>query len=127
LASSQLTGFSILQFFFVFFLQMYLFANYAKFDANQILIYGVFLYMSIYAYTELMDRNANAFWMELLKNIAGLGLFIYNGGWFGLQNVSPIASNLVAGYFIFSSLMVAYFVFKEFEQEKSLVALSNNY
>ena len=123
LASKLLIIFSWIQFSFAFYMQMYFFSHFGQFSSSQMLLIGAFFYLSIYAYTELMDRNNNAFWIELMKSIIGLSLFIYHGGWFGLQNHYPILNNFVALYFVFSSLAVGYFVFKEFKEENLQLAM----
>ena len=87
----------------------YLFGNIAKIGAPKMFWYGGVVFLSIYAYTELLDKNKYAFAWELLKNILGGYLIWKNGGWFGADALLPIASQLVAAYFIISTVVTAYF------------------
>lgn len=62
----------------------YLLYNIATIGNPAIFIYGGFIFLCVYAYTELMDRNPNAFWWELLKTIIGFYLiYAWKGEWFG--------------------------------------------
>ena len=63
----------------------------------------------MYASSELMDRNANAFWWELLKNSFGIGIVLYTSDWFGVSEFLPWLLPLVVSYFIISSVVVYLF------------------
>lgn len=93
----------------------YLFGNIAvinQMDSSYIYIYGGFAFLSIYAYTELMDRNPYALAWEIVRSGVGL-YFIYNqGDWFGASALLPGIQFVLAGYFIFSILITAYFVIR---------------
>ena len=88
----------------------YLFGNIAKIGAPNMFWYGGIVFFSIYAYTELLDKNKFAFAWELAKNILGGYLIWKNGGWFGADAMLPFASQLVAAYFVTSTIVTAYFV-----------------
>ena len=60
-----------------------------------------------------MDRNPNAFYYEIIKNIFGLSLIFSLGSWFGVDKIIPFGTYIIVLYFIVSSLAVAYFSFKE--------------
>ncbi len=93
----------------MFLLVSYLFGNIAKIGAPNIFWYGGIVFLSIYAYTELLDKSKFAFVWELAKNILGGYLIWKNGGWFGLDSVLPYGSAFLAFYFGVSSVVVAYF------------------
>ena len=76
-------------------------------------IYGVFLFLMIYSYTTLMDRDPNALWMEAVKSIIGLGIIYATGGWFLMEEILTGGTVLVAAYQVISALVVAWFVVKE--------------
>ena len=81
--------------------------------------YGAFIFMMIYAYSALMDRDPNAIWFELIKSVFGLGILLYMGDWFFLNEVMGGASILVAAYLVVSVVVVAGFVMKEVRAEGS--------
>jgi len=99
----------------------YLFNSIAQLGLNKLLIYGAFIFLSIYSSTELMDtRKFSVFW-ESLRFIFGIGIIVYFGDWFGLNSVFSIGSYLVVGYLLASLLVSGYFVFFEFQKEESVV------
>ena len=84
-------------------------------------IYGGFLYLVVFSYTTLMDRNPNALWLELVKSVLGLGIIYSTGGWFLLDTIIPFGSILVAIYQVVSVLVVGWFVMNEMKTEQTLV------
>jgi len=92
---------------------LYFFANLGAIGIPGIFLYGGFLFITVYAYTELMDGNPYALFWEGLKNVFGLGLIYTQGGWFGLDKLWPGASYGVAAYLILSMLMTAWLVLRE--------------
>nr|WP_290941333.1 hypothetical protein [Haliscomenobacter sp.] len=76
---------------------------------------GGFLFLAIFAYTELMDRNPYAVYFEAIKSALGMYL-IYQSGWdwFGAtQNWGAWFVYLVGAYFVLSVFMTLVFVEKE--------------
>lgn len=91
-------------------LLIYLFAYIGSIGFAIAALYGGFLVLSIYAYTELMDRNPLAWAFELTKSVLGLAIIFWLGDWFGAsQHVGAWVTPLVAGYQVLSVLVVAYF------------------
>lgn len=88
-----------------------------------IFIYGAFMYLMVYSYTTLMDRNYNAFWLEAIKSIIGLAIIFTNGDWFLLDNIFPFGTILVATYQVVSVVVVGWFVFKEIGWKQRKVSL----
>jgi sterol desaturase/sphingolipid hydroxylase (fatty acid hydroxylase superfamily) len=86
----------------------HLFGNLAEIGKPDILIYGVFLILSIYTYTELMDGNKDAVWWDLIKAMAGTMILIKMDGWFGLSGIWVI---FISCYLIFSVIATYYFSF----------------
>jgi len=84
----------------------HLFANLAEIGKPDIFIYGGFVILQIYAYTELMDASKEAFVWDLVKLLAGMVILIYFKGWF---NATGIYIALVSGYLFLSSLVTYYF------------------
>jgi len=86
----------------------HLFGNLAIIGKPDILIYGLFLILSIYAYTELMDAKKEAFLWDLLKALAGIAILVTMDGWFGIRGVF---SMLVIFYLLISVSATYYFTF----------------
>ena len=78
-----------------------------------IFIYGAFLFLMVYSYTTLMDRDPNALWLEGIKSAIGLGVIYGTGSWFLLEDVFVGGTVLVGGYQVLSFLVVGWFVSKE--------------
>ena len=76
-------------------------------------LYGGFLFISIYAYTALMDRDPKAIWFELVKCMVGIGIILTLGNWFELS----IATWLVVVYLLISVVMVYWFTQNELKAE----------
>lgn len=86
----------------------HLFGNLAIIGKPDILIYGLFLILSIYAYTELMDAKKEAFLWDLLKALTGIAILVTMDGWFGIRGVFSI---LVIFYLLISVSATYYFTF----------------
>ena len=115
LTTSSLIIWTWIQFLSTFGLLLFFYGNIAKIGFPNMFIYGAFLMLSIYAYSELMDRNPNAIWWELLKTVLGFALIFNMGNWFGSnQNITF----LIVIYMMLSIIGTAYFVLKEFQSPK---------
>lgn len=91
----------------------YLFGNIAAIGSPDMFIYGAFVFLQVYAFTELMDRSTYAWIWETFKTIFGLSLLLQNNDWFGLSQYTSLAVPVLAGYFILSFMVCFYFVVKE--------------
>lgn len=85
-----------------FLLMYYLMVTIADFSLLQILLYGGFLSISIFAYTTLMDRHWLALPFELVKLVYALVLIYQYSGWFGLDAFLTFGTWLVLGYCVLS-------------------------
>lgn len=95
------------------FLMLYLFNNIAEVNLAAVLLYGLFLFISIFSYTTLMDGSKYAVITELIKVIYGFFLLYWQGGWYGIDTFISYGSILIAAYLILSMLIVIYFEYKE--------------
>jgi hypothetical protein len=90
----------------------YLFGNVAMIKdlgiAN-LFIYGGFIFVQVYALTELMDRTKYAWILEGVKNSICIAAIVTKGDWFGSNSISPIIAPVLIGYFVLSSVAVYYF------------------
>ncbi len=90
----------------------YLFGNIASIGSPDIFYYGGFVFLMVYAYTELMDRNPYALMFEALKNTAGLIMLLQQGDWFGAGEFIPGVQYFLYFYFVVSTMITGYFVWK---------------
>lgn len=91
----------------------YLFGNIAGINAlhpSYIYLYGLFIFLSVYAYTELMDRNKYAIVWEVIKNSFGIAVILQTGDWFGASVLSGSIKYLIAFYFLASTMITLWFV-----------------
>jgi alkylglycerol monooxygenase len=87
----------------------YMFGHIASIGSPGIFIYGGFIFMHVYAMTELMDRNPNAWIWESLKCLYGIGILYYQGNWFGMEAYTVVSTYAFITYFILSPLISFYF------------------
>jgi alkylglycerol monooxygenase len=116
-SSPLLNAWAWVQFTCVTLLVFYFFGNLGSIGSPSIFIYGGFIFLMVYSYTELMDRNPLALVWETLKNAIGLSLIYYMGDWFNISNLFAGGKYLVLAYFIFSTVITAYFVFTEIRND----------
>jgi sterol desaturase/sphingolipid hydroxylase (fatty acid hydroxylase superfamily) len=112
------------QMFFNYFLLIYFFAFIAQIGTPHIFYYGAFVFISIYAYTELMDGNRYAFYIELIKSILGLYILYYYGDWFFSSQHWPWYHYIVGAYLLVSVLAAGYFAFYEMKKSEQQVSLA---
>lgn len=116
-----LNGWCWFQLLMMLFFISYLFGNIATINAlNSYYIYeyAFFVFVGVYAYTELMDRSPSAIIWECAKNAFGI-IFIYKtGDWFGSSQYSATISYLVIFYFIFSTVATGWFVYKHYREDR---------
>ncbi len=101
----------------------YLFGNIALVGSPGIFIYGAFIFLFVYAFTELMDRNINAFIWEWIKSCTGIGIILYFGDWFHASNFSTTVKYVLIVYFVLSSLIATWFNFSYRTKEKDQFAI----
>ncbi len=121
-ASGLFEIWSSLQLLITMALMMYLFNNIGQISAPFILWYGIFLFVSIFAYTSLMDGHIQAVIAESIKFTLGLWLFWSSGfSWFGLEKVLPSGNFVMLGYLIISMGVTLFFYWKERPVEEDVL------
>jgi sterol desaturase/sphingolipid hydroxylase (fatty acid hydroxylase superfamily) len=104
--SSPLMIWSWIQISMVLIFISYLFGNIAAIGNPGMFIYGGFVFLSVYAYTELMDNNPNAIIWEVIKNAFGIAILVQTGDWFGASQWVTGITYALYFYFIASSIVV---------------------
>ena len=112
--SKTLQTWSVVQMILVLFYVTWLFANLAEIGSPGIFLYGLFLFLVIYAMTELMDGNRYAPLWEGLKSAFAVWLVIQQGGgWFGAEKYSGLIPSIIIGLQLLGIALSLYFTRSE--------------
>lgn len=106
--NKQLINWTVFQFVVTSAAIMYFFGNLATIGSPAIFVYGFFVLLTVYSYTELMDMNKFAVVWEALRFTLGIGIIYYYGDWFGLSQFVPFSNVLIIGYLMVSVGMAAW-------------------
>jgi hypothetical protein len=91
----------------------YLFGNIAMIGKPGIFVYGGFIFLFVYALSELMDNNKFALGWEFLKCTVAFVIISYSGDWFGVSIYSLYINYFLLAYFILSLLVTSWFSFNK--------------
>ncbi len=114
-SSSALNAWSWIQMIMVLLFVSYMFGNIAlinSIDKTYIIWYGGFIFLSVYALTDLMDRNGSAIVWEFIRSGLGLALLFQQNDWFGASTYLPAIKFILGAYFIISVMVTGWFVMK---------------
>lgn len=100
----------------------YFYSSISKIGLPNVFIYGAFVFVTVYSYTELMDTRKFSLLWEALRFIFGISIIGYLGDWFGINQHFSYANYLIISYLIFSLLVTIYFVSVNFEKDKIALA-----
>jgi alkylglycerol monooxygenase len=109
-ASKPLLIWIWIQFIVLLLLVSYLFANIASIGIPAIFIYGAFIFLFVYAFTELMDGSKYAAMWEIIKNVLGVAIIFLAGDWFGMDKFSSVVSYVLLEYFAVSAFVTVWMV-----------------
>lgn len=102
----------------------YFFGNIASIGSPGIFYYGGFIFLAIYAITDLMDRNSSAIFWETFKNLYGIYLIYSTGDWFGSEALLTGLKYFIIAYFVISNLVTAYFVIRHYKEDHQQLQLT---
>ena len=77
-----------------------------------IFVYGAFVFLTVYAYTEFMDGNPQSILWEVAKNAFGISIIIFSGDWFGAGAFIPWVKYLLLVYFIGATVVTGVLVYR---------------
>lgn len=120
--SKILMYWSIIQMFVTLGLVSYLYLSIARIDIQNIFLYGTFIFISVYSYTELMDTNNYSLFWESVRFVFGIGIVNYLGNWFDIDTNIPFGTFAIIGYLALSLAVNIYFVSSGFKSEKMALA-----
>ena len=122
-ASAFFKGYTIFQLIFTLLLILFMFYNYTEIGFGGLMLFGAFVFLGIFGYTSLMDRQNFAFYIELFRSIAGIVLIWITGDWFGINSYWSYGSLIVGFYFLISGIAGYYFTYAEREGIGQQIAL----
>ncbi|GJM31629.1 MAG: sterol desaturase [Saprospiraceae bacterium] len=102
----------------------YMLVNIANFQFIGIVLFALFLMLSIFAYTTLMDGHRFALPAEIIKLATGLLLLYQMNEWAPISEVLPAMSTLLSIYLLVSLLVTVYFVVFELRTRRDNVSVS---
>jgi sterol desaturase/sphingolipid hydroxylase (fatty acid hydroxylase superfamily) len=120
-ASKALNVWSWVQLLMILFSVSYLFGNIAtinNLDPSYIFWYGAFVFISVYAMTELMDRNIYSIAWEVLRCGLGIGFLVDQNDWFGASGYLASINYILGGYFIISIIVTGWFVYRHYKEDR---------
>ena len=120
--SNILMYWSTFQMFITLGLVSYLYLSIAQMELQNIFIYGAFIFISVYSYTELMDTNNYSLFWESVRFTFGIGIISYWGNWFNIDASIPFGTLIISSYLILSLGVNIYFVSSGFKSEKLAIA-----
>ncbi|MFH6994035.1 sterol desaturase family protein [Flavobacterium sp. FlaQc-48] len=113
--SQKLVYWSVTQVLITLLFVTYLFDNIAKIGLPNIFVYGFFILVTIYSYSELMDKSKYAVFWEGFRFSIAIGIITYYGDWFGLNHAFSASNYIILGYLSISFLITIYFVTIDFK------------
>ena len=118
--SAFLTAWTWIQLVILLLLVSYFFGNIAGIGSPNMFIYGGFVFIYVYALTDLMDGNKYALVWEGLKMTIGIAIIFYLGDWFGSDKSSPVIKYVLFVY-LFVSAAVTFMIQNKKQLHKQLL------
>lgn len=112
-ASKLLLYWSWFQLLFHNLLIYYVLFNFSLVSYPELIGFVILLFISIFAYTSLMDRHWIALPVEGLKLLFAISFIYYFGGWLKMDSLLQGATALMLLYFTFSFLLTCYISYVE--------------
>lgn len=122
--SSALNTWSWIQILMILFFVSYMFGNIALINSinpSYILWYGGFVFLSVYALTDLMDRNTSAIIWEIFRSGLGLAFLYDQNDWFGAGTYLSSAQYILGAYFVISIAVTGWLVVKHRKEDHALL------
>ena len=91
----------------------YLFGNIAKIGNPNMFIYGAFIFLTVYALTDLMDKNFSAIFWEGIRVVLGIYIIFQQGDWFGASRFFEFIVPVLIFYFALSFSATVFFALQQ--------------
>jgi len=117
-ASQNFKAWCWIQLMFNYALLVYFFAFLGKIGSPGVFLYGAFIFLNVFSYTELMDRNRYAMYLETAKSVLALAaIYHWGGNWFGArENVGMWFVAFVAVFMVVSAMAASWFALTEMQK-----------
>jgi sterol desaturase/sphingolipid hydroxylase (fatty acid hydroxylase superfamily) len=102
----------------------YLFGNIAGIGTPGIYMYGAFIFLFVYAFSELMDGSRYAMVWEILKTSFGAGILYYTGDWFGISSWHSSLKYSFLLYLVLSLTISFWFSYRHSVGKKDKMSLA---
>jgi sterol desaturase/sphingolipid hydroxylase (fatty acid hydroxylase superfamily) len=103
----------------------YLFGNIAlikSIDTSYIFWYGGFIFVTVYALTDLMDRNFSAIVWEFVRSGIGVAFLLTNNDWFGSSHYASGLTYFLGAYFLLSIVASIWFALQHKKEDQPVKA-----
>tara|TARA_Y100001933_G_scaffold261982_1_gene318014 strand:- start:300 stop:1550 length:1251 start_codon:yes stop_codon:yes gene_type:complete len=114
--SKSILYWSIGHLFIVMFFLMDLFARIGELPINEVFVYGIYIFFTIYSLTDLMDQNRWNWLLEVSRTVMVIFIGFWIGDWFG---------HYLALYFVVTyqaiALLISFQQRKEYSQNTEIV------
>lgn len=123
-ATGSLTAWTWLQTIVILLFVSYMFGNIAainQIDRSLIFWYGAFIFLSVYALTELMDRNPYAIAWEAARCAMGIAFIVGQDDWFGASAYFEATRYIIGGYFILSLVVTGWMTYASYREDRQLL------
>jgi alkylglycerol monooxygenase len=107
--SAAFKAWAVVQLILSFILLSFLFFSFGKITYNEAVIYGLFMLLSVFAFTALLDKKGYGLVADSIKTAVGFGLIYTQNDWFGLSQYWSAGVYCVATYFIVTLCVNTYF------------------
>jgi alkylglycerol monooxygenase len=107
------------QFLFTLFMLIWFFAHIASFSVMGLMSYGFLIFVTVYAYTDFMDKNKSYLIFEMLKNVFGLLLLLNTDLWSPIYNNFGVVKGIYFGYFVLSAILSFVFYVREISKNET--------
>lgn len=112
-ASDIKTAWALLQLIVTTLLMYFMFFNYGNLNSNELLTYGIIVFIGVFGFTSIMDNKKYGLIFEFAFCGYGTYLILISNDWFGINNYMTYGSYLVLLYFVVTVLGATYFSFLE--------------
>lgn len=92
-------------------LMLFMFYNFGHLTFNELLMYGALIFIGIYGYSSLMDKEKYAVWIELFRSTLGLVIIYKTKDWFGMSEYFNFGIYLISAYFLITAFGAVYFTY----------------
>jgi uncharacterized membrane protein HdeD (DUF308 family) len=124
--STALNVWSWVQLMMILFFISYFFGSIARInslDGSYIFWYGGFIFLSVFALTELMDRNRYAIIWEAIRSGLGLYFLYQQNDWFGANTYVSSITYILGAYFILSFIVTGWIVLQHKKEDAMQTAI----